>query len=109
MIGVPELGASEYTALCDASQPSTRDDDVIDGFFRETIIAVPGPMMDLLARKPGVSDAQVCASAERQEAVAIVVGGSVDECGANNIRPVSAPVPSKNKPRLRLTCAPKLT
>ena len=31
MIGVPELGASEYTALCDASQPSTRDDDVIDG------------------------------------------------------------------------------
>ena len=48
--------------------------------------------MDLLARKPGVSDAQVCASAERQEAVAIVVGGSVDECGANNIRPVSASV-----------------
>ena len=38
MIGVPELGASEYTALCDASQPSTRDDDVIDGFFREAII-----------------------------------------------------------------------
>ena len=92
MIGVPELGASEYTTLCDASQPSTRDDDVIDGFFRETIIAVPGTMMDLLARKPGISDAQVCASAERQEAVAIVVGGSVDECGANNIRPVSASV-----------------
>ena len=64
MIGVPGLGASEYTALCDASQPSTRDDDVIDGYFRETIIAVSGPMVDLLARKPGVSDAQICASAE---------------------------------------------
>ena len=61
-------------------------------FFRETIIAVPGPMMDLLARKPGVSDAQVCASAERQEAFAIVVGCSVDEYGAINIRPVSASV-----------------
>ena len=48
--------------------------------------------MDSLARKPGVSDAQVCASAERQEAFAIIVGGSVDECGANNIRPVSASV-----------------
>ena len=69
MIGVPELGA-----------------------FRETIIAVPGSMVDLLARKPEVSDAQVCASAERQEAFAIVVGGSVDECGANNIRPVNASV-----------------
>ena len=93
MIGVPELGASEYTALCDASQPSTRDDDVIDGFFfRETIIAVPGSMVDLLVRKPGFSDAQFCASAERQEAVAIIVGGSVDECGANDIRPVSASV-----------------
>ena len=42
--------------------------------------------MDLLARKPGVSDAQVCASAERQEADAIVVGGSVDECGATEVR-----------------------
>ena len=57
-------------------------------FIRETIIAVPGPMVDSLARKPGVSDAQLCASAERQEAFAIVVGGSVDECCANNIRPV---------------------
>ena len=92
MIGVSKLGASEYTALCDASQPSTPDDDVIDGFFRETVIALPGPMVDLLARKPGVSDAQVCASAERQEAFAIVVGGSVDECGAETIRPVSASV-----------------
>ena len=49
-------------------------------------------MVDLLARKPGVSYAQVCASAEWQEAFAIVVGGSVDECGANNIRPVRASV-----------------
>ena len=92
MVGVPELGASEYTALCDASQPSTRDDALIDGFFRETIITIPGPMADSLARNPGVSDAQVCALVERQEAFAIVVGGSVDECGANNIRPVSASV-----------------
>ena len=61
-------------------------------FFRETVIAVPCPRVDLLARKPGVSDAQICASAERQEAFAIVVGGSVDECGANNIRPVNASV-----------------
>ena len=61
-------------------------------FIRETIIAVPGPMVDSLARKPGISDAQFCASAERQEAFAIVVGGSVDECGANNIRPVNASV-----------------
>ena len=88
MICVPESGASEYTALCDASQPSTRDDGVINGFFRVTIITVPGSMVDSLARKPGVTDAQVCASAERQEAFAIVICGSVDECGANNIRSV---------------------
>ena len=65
---------------------------MIDGFFREKVITVPDPMVDLLARKPGVSDAQVCASAERHDAFDIVVGGSVDECGANNIRPVSASV-----------------
>ena len=56
MIGVPELGASEYTVLCDALQPSTRDDDVIDGFFREVIVNVSNPLVNLLARKPGVGD-----------------------------------------------------
>ena len=56
------------------------------------MVAVPSPMMDSLARKPGVGDAQVCASTERQEAFAIAVGGSVDEFCANNIRPVSASV-----------------
>ena len=66
---------------------------MINGFFsRKTIIAVPRPMVDSLARKPVVGDAQVCASTGRQEAFAIVIGGSVDECGAKNIRPVSASV-----------------
>ena len=88
-----ELGATEYTAQYDAS----RDDDVIDGFFREATVTIPGPMVDSRARKPGVSDAQVCASAERQEAFAIiVVSGSVYECGANNIRSVSASVSSES-------------
>ena len=47
-------------------------------FFRETMVAVLSPMMDSLARKPGVGDAQVCASTERL--LVVVSKACVDIC-----------------------------
>ena len=55
MIGRSKFCASEDSARCHTRDPAARNDDVVKDFSGNTVVTVPGQLVDGLAWEPGAS------------------------------------------------------
>ncbi len=59
MIGRTTFCVSEDSARCHAREPAARNDDVIKDLSGNTVVTVPGQLVDTLAREPGASCTEI--------------------------------------------------
>ena len=86
MVCVGEVSAPIHSAVLDERSPSGGYKYMVDGLFCDTVITDPCPVVDPFPWEPSVGNRHLGGSAQVNQAVAIVIRGSVNEHRACYIR-----------------------